>query len=101
MMLKIKELRQEVGLSQAELAKIVNTTQKNISNWENGFNEPDFSTLIQFAKYFGVSVDYLLGIEESFGDNEPAISATEKKLLKRLRALPQEKRNALLTFLEN
>lgn len=99
-MLKIKELRQEIGLSQAELAKIVNTTQKNISNWENGLNEPDFSALIQFAKYFGVSVDYLLGVEEILINDDPPLSAVDRKLLKQLRALPQEKKNALIKFLE-
>ncbi len=99
-MLRIKELRQEVGLSQLDLANIVNTTQKNISNWENGLNEPDFSTLIKFAKYFGVSVDYLLGVEEDLSNDEPSLTATDRKLLKHLRALPQEKKNALIKFLE-
>ena len=38
-MIKLKELRQERGLNQQELALEIETTQRNISNWENGNTE--------------------------------------------------------------
>ncbi len=58
----IKELRKEKGLTQAELAVIFNVTKQTVSAWENGLQETDFETLEKLAKYFEVSVDYLLGL---------------------------------------
>lgn len=100
-MIRIKELRQEMGLNQGELASALNTTQRNVSNWENGINEPDFNMLICLSKYFDVSVDYLLGIEEDHKGQEVSLNAIEKKLLKMIRTLSLEKKQALIKILEN
>lgn len=61
---RIKTLRAEKGLSQAKLAKAIGATQKAIDFWEKGINEPKASYIINLAKYFCVSTDYLLGIED-------------------------------------
>ena len=61
---RIKELRQEKNLSQQSLAKEINVSQKAIDFWEKGINEPKASYIIQLAKYFNVSTDYLLGLTE-------------------------------------
>ncbi len=42
---RLKELRIERKLSQAQLAKELNVSQRSISSWETGFREPDFATL--------------------------------------------------------
>ncbi len=47
-----------------QLAKEINTTDAAISNWENGVNEPKISYIISIAKFFGVTSDYLLGLED-------------------------------------
>ncbi|MBQ8425378.1 MAG: helix-turn-helix transcriptional regulator [Clostridia bacterium] len=60
----IKELRLEKGLTQTELAKILNTTQDTISLWELGKSNPDIIFVIELAKYFDVTSDYLLGLEK-------------------------------------
>ena len=60
---RLKELRNEKGLSQTELAKELKVSQRSISSWETGFRQPDFETLRLIAEYFDVSTDYLLGIE--------------------------------------
>ncbi len=57
-------MRQEKGLSMKQLAKKLDTTDAAISNWENEINEPKISYLKAIAQYFGVSADYLLGIED-------------------------------------
>lgn len=62
--IRLKELRIENGLSQQKLAKEINVTQKAIDFWEKGINEPKASYIIKLAKYFNVSTDYLLGIED-------------------------------------
>lgn len=58
----IKALREDKDLTQTTLAKILNTTQRTISNWEAGRNEPPYETLKEYAKYFNVTTDYILGL---------------------------------------
>ena len=60
---RLKELRTEKGISQQKLANEIGATQKAIDFWEKGINEPKASYIIKLAKYFGVTTDYLLGIE--------------------------------------
>lgn len=48
-------------MSQIALAMALNMSQNSISRYETGEREADYETLIAFADYFGVSVDYLLG----------------------------------------
>lgn len=56
-----KQLRKSLGLTQIQLAKILNVEQATISKWEVGKSIPDTQTLKNFANYFNVTVDYLLG----------------------------------------
>lgn len=60
-MLRLKELRTKKHISQVKLAMDLGMNQNSISRYENGEREADYETLIAFADYFGVSVDYLLG----------------------------------------
>ena len=61
---RLKELRIERQLSQKELADLVSTGQSSISAWERGSREPLAHQLIDLARVFECSVDYLLGLEE-------------------------------------
>ena len=61
----IKILRQEKGLSQAQLAVAFNKSESAIRTWETGRNKPDADTLILLARYFDCSIDYLLGYTEA------------------------------------
>lgn len=58
---RLKELRRERKISQLKLALDLNMNQNSISRYENLEREADYRTLIRFADYFGVSLDYLLG----------------------------------------
>ena len=60
-MQRLKELRIKRHISQVKLAMELNMNQNSISRCKNGEHEADYETLIAFADYFGVSVDYLLG----------------------------------------
>ena len=60
---RLRELRIEKNLSMKQLAKALNTTDAAISNWENEINEPKISYLKAIAKFFNVTADYLLGLE--------------------------------------
>ena len=61
---RIKELREEYNLTQTDLANAVNTSQRNISRWEKGEIEMGANFAITLAKYFNVSVEYLLGLSD-------------------------------------
>lgn len=60
-MFRLKELRVERGMSQLELAMDLNMNQNTISRYEREQRQADYQTLITFADYFKVSIDYLLG----------------------------------------
>ncbi len=60
----IKELRKEKNLSQTELESLLFTSQDTISLWERGKSYPDVLSLIKMTEIFGVSSDYILGIEK-------------------------------------
>jgi len=60
----LKELRNEKGFSQKELAKETGLSLSAIGKWEAGLREPSGGVLIILSKYFGVSIDYLMGLEE-------------------------------------
>lgn len=61
MKFRLKELRKEKRLSQLKVALDLNMNQNSISRYENMEREADYETLIRFADYFNVSIDYLLG----------------------------------------
>jgi transcriptional regulator with XRE-family HTH domain len=60
----LKELRSEKNLSQDKLAQELGISQSAIAKWELGKTEPTAGALLLLSKYFGVTVDYLLGVEE-------------------------------------
>ncbi len=57
---RLKQLREEKGLSQSEVAKIIGVGRTTYLKWENGENQPT-RKLDQLSQFFGVSIDYLLG----------------------------------------
>ncbi len=60
---RLKELRQENGLSQSVLAHKIGVSQKAIDYWERGVNEPKATYIVKLADFFDVSADYILGRE--------------------------------------
>ena len=57
-------MRIEKGLGQESLAKELGLSHGIISFWENGLREPKMSNLVLLAKYFDVTIDYLVGLED-------------------------------------
>lgn len=60
---KLKEIRKRFGLSQEQLAEIMNVSRQAITKWENDGGLPDVSNLQELSKVFGITVDYLLNNE--------------------------------------
>lgn len=61
---KIKQLRMERNLSQQAVSNAICVSQRTVSSWESGENEPKASYIVKLAKFYDVSADYLLGLEE-------------------------------------
>ena len=61
---RFKELRLEKGIGQEQLAKELGVGRATVSLWENGLREPKLYGLATIAQYFGVSIDYLAGLED-------------------------------------
>ncbi len=59
--MRLKELRKKKKITQLKLALDLNMNQNSVSRYENGEREADYASLIAFADYFDVSIDYLLG----------------------------------------
>lgn len=62
---KIKTLRETNNLTQAALARKLNVTRSSVNAWEMGISVPSTSLIVDIAKLFHVSTDYLLGIDKT------------------------------------
>lgn len=65
----IRKLMEERSITQDELAKKVGKTRQTVSQYVNGVSEPGYDTLIKIARFFDVTVDYLLGLTSVIEDN--------------------------------
>ena len=83
-------LRKNAGLTQQALADEFHLSQQTIYKYERGHAEPDIKTLKQFADFFGVTVDFLIGNEKPVG---------EKELITKIRKLTPEVKIALNAFI--
>ena len=69
----LRELREEQGLSQKELGKIIGFSQRELSHIEVGSREMTYSLLIELASYFGTSVDYIMDLTDNRSAYEPSL----------------------------
>lgn len=61
---KLRKLRLEKNLSQAQIAELLETTQQHYSTYENGKHEPPLKHIVTLCKFYDISADWLLGIKE-------------------------------------
>lgn len=64
----LKALRKSRSLRQEDLAHELNLSRSQINNYENGFSEPDLTTLFRLASYFNVTLDALTGRIDNLDD---------------------------------
>lgn len=61
---RIRELRKEQNLTQKQLADLLQVDFRTVSCWENEKYEPNIEQIIRICRHFGVSSDYLLGLDD-------------------------------------
>ncbi len=59
----LRELREEKGLTQAQLAKQLHFSLSIVNKWENGKKNPSVEAIKLLAKFFNVTTDYILGMD--------------------------------------
>lgn len=62
---RIKTLREQAGLTQAEVARSLGLSRSGVNAWEMGLSVPSTQYVVELAKKFDVSTDYLLGMEDT------------------------------------
>lgn len=62
---RICEMRTHLGWSQVELSRRLSVSKQTVSNWENDNIQPSIEMLVRLSKIFGVTTDYLLGLEDT------------------------------------
>jgi transcriptional regulator with XRE-family HTH domain len=81
---RIKALREARGWTQAELARRMNITRNGVNSWEQGLSMPSPACLVDLAKLFSVSTDYLLGVERLESVNVTGLNEEDIALLAQL-----------------
>jgi len=86
---RIKEARLSKGLTQPELAKLIDSTDRNVSNYETGYSYPSIKILYSISNALSTSVDYLFGLTDnptiSKGSNENYLNKDDFRLLDQLK----------------
>ena len=86
---RLRILIEEKDITQKELAAQLNIAPSTVSSYVQNTREPDFTTLTEIAKYFGVTTDYLLGCKSADSDT----STSEDELLRVFRQLSPEQKD--------
>lgn len=104
----LRLLRKKHGLTQVQLAEILNISQSTLWGYETGKHEPDNTTLQKISNYFKVSIDYLFGRESDFENNviqgteEPFFTTPqEQEFIIKLRSLSSSTQAMILRVLDN
>jgi transcriptional regulator with XRE-family HTH domain len=98
---RLIELRKERGLTQAELAKSLNKTRSTLSGYETEGKEPDYDMLCRLAEYFGVTLDYLLGLENCKKHTDVVFQNDNVNFKRGYDALPQELKQVIATLFDD
>lgn len=96
----LKDLRIARGLTQIELSKDLQISASTIGMYEQGRREPDLSTLIKIARYFHVTTDYLLGLDDSPRKLDSPFTSQDKELLRKYHILTPNSRAAVDAVLD-
>lgn len=85
---KLVQLRQKAGLSQKQVASVLNIARSSYNNYEQGVCEPSIERLIKLADYYNVTLDYLVG--RPFSNDFGFMTDIEKDLVNMFRQMSKD-----------
>lgn len=98
--MRLKQLRKENRLRQADVAKVLNVTPEAYSMWESGARQMSLNNLVALSRFYGVSLAYLAGVSEERRVGG-GLSADENALLDWFSRLDEADRGLLLSLARN
>ncbi len=78
---RIRALREKAGYSQSDLARKLSVTRSSVNAWESGLSAPTAVYIVELAKLFRVTSDYLLGLDTTEVLNLDELTPEESRLL--------------------
>ena len=96
---RLKELREKAGYSQAQLALKLGVRQSTVGMWENGTNKPKNAKLEQLANIFGVTTDYILGRTDVETGAAPELSDLDYALSSEVHRLTDDEKQDVLDYM--
>ena len=78
---KLKQARNDAGLKQSELAKILGVTRSCVNAWEMGISVPSTQYVVELASLFHISTDFLLGVEATASVSVAGLSDADIQLV--------------------
>ena len=102
-MVRLRDLRNEKSISQRKMGDIFNVSQATYNNWEQGNTQPSIEQLIELARFFGVSVDFLIGNtdDEGYVKIQEVLSQNDIATLHTFNTLQFESKKLLLEFISS
>lgn len=88
---RIKYLREQRGLSQTDLSKLLGITRSSVNAWELGISVPSTQYLVDLSHIFKVSTDYILGVDTTATISIAGLEEKDIQLVHRLIAHLREK----------
>lgn len=87
---RLRQLRESKNLSQTQVAKRLSLSKTTISGYENNIKTPSLNVLTKLAVFYGVSADYILGLENRKTLPIDGLTASQEEIMKELLAEFQE-----------
>lgn len=94
--IRLENLIEERDLTQKQLSIDLHIASSTLNGYVNNNREPDFATLVRFARYFNVSTDYLLGLSNEKKPAPSSLSPAEGALIHLYRTLPLERQELIV-----
>lgn len=93
---RIKSLREQKNMTQADLAKQLGITRSSVNAWEMGISVPSTQYIVELSEIFSVSTDYLLGVQSSATVSIQGLTDNDTKIVHAIIAHLREKNNGNL-----
>lgn len=97
---RLKDLREDKDLSQADIANKINTSQSYYAQYENGKRPIPFERVIELADFYYVSIDYIAGRSNTKKNVNLTISSSDAVLLRQFNRLTEKQQGIILGRIE-